>query len=278
MQAFNQRIKPFRIWIHLILIIGSIVMVFPFLWMLSTSLKSSDEILSTKINLIPKKIQWKNYIEAWKAQPFARYFLNTIIVAVSTVTLQLLFSSMAAYAFAYFNFPFKNILFYIFLGTMMIPEQALLVPDYIILTKLRWIDTYAALIVPYTASVFAIFLLRQFFLTLPRDLYDAAIVDGCSKLGYFFKILLPLSKGPLITLGIFTFLGSWNAFIWPLVVTNSENMRVIQVGLAYFMQESGTEWGLLNAASTFTILPLVIGYFIAQRQFKETTALSGLKF
>lgn len=278
MQAFSQRIKPFRFWIHLILIIGSIMMVFPFLWMLSTSLKSSDEILSTEINLIPKKIHWKNYVDAWKAQPFARYFLNTIIVAVSTVTLQLLFSSMAAYAFAYFNFPFKNILFYMFLGTMMIPEQALLVPDYIILTKLRWIDTYAALIVPYTASVFAIFLLRQFFLTLPRDLYDAAIVDGCSKLGYYFKILLPLSKGPLITLGIFTFLGSWNAFIWPLVVTNSENMRVIQVGLAYFMQESGTEWGLLNAASTFTILPLVIGYFIAQRQFKETTALSGLKF
>jgi multiple sugar transport system permease protein len=277
MRIAGRRIEPARLVVHLLLIIGSLAMLLPFVWMISTSLMGPEEILTDSIRLIPERIRWQNYVEAWNAQPFGRYFLNTIFIAVVTVTLELIFSSLAAYAFAFFRFPFKNAIFYIFLGTMMIPQQALLVPDYVILSKLRWIDTYFALIVPFCTSVYAIFLLRQFFMTLPRDLYDAAVVDGCSKLRFYFNVLLPLSKGPMVTLGIFAFLGSWNAFIWPLVVTNSRDLRVLQVGLAYFLQESGTEWGQLMAASTFTVVPLVIGYFIAQRQFRETVALTGLK-
>lgn len=270
---------------HMLLITGSIFMLFPFIWMIATSLKPDDEVLSTELHLLPSgpfpenmgKLNWKNYSDAWKAQPFGYYFLNTIFVSLITTVLQIIFSSMAAYAFAFFRVPFKTPLFYMLLGTMMIPQQALLIPDYIILTKLQWIDTYAALIVPWCASMFSIFFLRQFFMTLPRDLFDAAMVDGCSKLGFYFRILVPLSKPPMISLAILSFLGSWNSFIWPLVVTNSTNLRVIQVGLAYFLEESGTEWALLMAASTFTILPLVIGYFFLQRYFVENQAMTGMK-
>jgi len=159
----------------------------------------------------------------------------------------------------------------------MIPQQALLVPDYVILANLRWLDTYLALIVPFTASVYSVFFFRQFFMTLPRDLYEAAVVDGCSHFGFYFRILLPLSRPPMLTLGIFSFLGSWNSFLWPLIVTNSTELRVLQVGLAYFLSEAGTEWGLLMAASTFSIIPLVIGYLIVQKRFVENQAMTGLK-
>lgn len=263
--------------VHFLLISGAVIMLFPFVWMVSTSLKSPDDILGSSLNLIPTKFMWKNYIDAWNSQPFALYFLNTIFVAVVTVSCQLFFSSLAAYAFSFFHFPFKNFIFIALLGTMMIPQQALLVPDYVILAKLRWLDTYLALIVPFTASVYSVFFFRQFFMTLPRDLYEAAVVDGCSHLGFYFRILLPLSLPPMLTLGIFSFLGSWNSFLWPLIVTNSTELRVLQVGLAYFLSEAGTEWGLLMAASTFSIIPLVIGYLIVQKRFVENQAMTGLK-
>ncbi len=278
MEAVKPSLDLSRALTHLLLVIGAFIMLFPFIWMVSTSLKGPAEILSGSLNIVPKEWRWENYPEAWQAQPFGRYFLNTIIIAVSTTVLQLTISAMAAYAFAFFRFPFKNAIFFTLLGTMMIPQQALLIPDYIILAKFRLIDTYAALIIPWCTSVYAIFFMRQFFLTLPKDLYDAAVVDGCGRFSFFWRILIPLSKPPLVTLGIFTFLGSWNSFIWPLIVTNSKSLRVLQVGLAYFLQESGTEWGLLMAASTFSIVPLIIGYFIAQKKFVETSATTGLKF
>lgn len=331
-----------RIWkglVHLLLVIGSVIMLFPFIWMISTSLKSDSGVLTDSIEIIPREsrtadingferplyavqledhvkemalirtldqgqgvfqdpensehvltlpiadqkplrpvsFKWSNYPEAWKSQPFARYFLNTLFVAVVSVLCQLFFSSLAAYAFAFFRFPFKNTIFLFLLGTMMLPQQALLVPNYVILAKLRWLDTYLALIVPFTASVYSVFFFRQFFMTLPKDLHDAATVDGCSNMGFYFRILLPLSLPPILTLGIFSFLGSWNAFIWPLIVTNSTHLRVLQVGLAYFLSDAGTEWGLLMAASTFSIIPLVIGYFFVQKRFVESQAMTGLK-
>lgn len=265
------------ILIHSILITGSIAMILPFIWMLSTSLKTATEVLKMPPIWIPTSWKFSNYIEAWNAQPFARYFVNTIFIAVATTIGQLLTSALAAFAFVYFKFPYKNTIFMLFLGTMMIPAQALLVPNYILLSKLHWIDTYLALIVPWLGSVFGIFFLRQFFLTMPKELYEAAIIDGCSKLKFFFKILLPLSIPPLVTIGIFTFLGSWNTFLWPLIVTNSVELRTIQVGLSYFSQAEGTKWELLMAASTFCVLPLIIGYFFAQKQFIQGIARTGMK-
>jgi len=220
---------------------------------------------------------WDNFKDAWASQPFYRYFLNTLFVCISITAGSLFFASLAAYAFSFFNFPFKDKLFLVMLGTMMIPQQALLIPDYIILSKIGWINTFAALIVPWLASAYSVFFLRQFFLQLPKDLYDAAIIDGCTKFQFYYKILLPLCKPPMVTLGIFSFLASWNSFVWPLIVTNDTSLRVIQVGLSYFSSEAGTKWGPLMAASTITILPLVIMYMVAQRQFVESQAMSGMK-
>jgi multiple sugar transport system permease protein len=159
----------------------------------------------------------------------------------------------------------------------MVPQQVLLVPDFIVVHQLGWYNTFSALIVPWTAGVFGIFLLRQFFLTLPRDLYEAAMIDGCSRLGFLFKILVPLSIPPILTMSIFTFLTSWNSLIWPLIVTDKPDVYTIQVGLASFTGEAGTRWELLMAASTISILPLVILYFLAQRQFIEGIAQTGIK-
>jgi multiple sugar transport system permease protein len=226
-----------------------------------------------------KTWMWSNFKTAWyKVKPsFTRYFFVTIFVATVTTAGQLLTSILAAFAFVFFNFPMKNLIFTLFLATMMVPQQVLLVPNYLILSTLGWIDTFAALIVPWLAHVFGIFMLRQFFMQVPRDLLDAATIDGCSKFGFLFRILIPLSIPPIITIAIFTFLGSWNGLLWPLIVTNSQEMRTIQVGLSYFSQAEGTEWELLMAASTFCIMPLVLAYFFAQKYFVQGEASSGLK-
>ncbi|GAB4270688.1 MAG: hypothetical protein Kow0029_07670 [Candidatus Rifleibacteriota bacterium] len=314
---------PEHIPVHFLLIVGSIFMLFPFIWMLTTSVKGEDEILnnSKSIVILPdslrpdflnseedreriarnaekqriyaaemakppaernKKIKkpfsfWDNYRYAWNAQPFYRFFLNTLFVTITVTAVSLFFASMAAYAFAFFKFPFKDTIFMMMLGTMMIPQQALLIPNYIFLSKLGWINTYLSLIVPWLASAYSVFFLRQFFLQLPKDLFEAATIDGCSRFQFYYKVVLPLSKPPMVTLGIFSFLANWNSFVWPLIVTNDTNLRVIQVGLSYFSSEAGTKWGPLMAASTMTILPLVIMYFLAQRQFVESQAMTGMK-
>ncbi len=325
---------PEHIAIHILLIIGSIFMLFPFVWMITTSVKGEDEILnsSKSIVILPDSLRpdflnsdedrqriarreerekayyeemarpveqrnsrvkkpfnfFDNYREAWTAQqgsgkdpwylqPFGRYFLNTLFVTITVTAGSLFFASMSAYAFAFFKFPFKDTIFMMMLGTMMIPQQALLIPNYIFLAKLDWINTYMALIVPWLASAYSVFFLRQFFLQLPKDLFEAATIDGCSRFQFYYKVVLPLSKPPMVTLGIFSFLANWNSFVWPLIVTNDTNMRVIQVGLSYFSSEAGTKWGPLMAASTFTILPLVIMYFLAQKQFVESQATTGMK-
>lgn len=315
--------NPVHIPIHILLITGAIFMLFPFVWMIATSFKSQDEILSTSksIVILPdivrpsflngpddvariekkkeearrweeemqkpadqrdrriyKPFHWlDNYKFALEAQPFYRFFLNTIFVTLTVTSVSLFFASMSAYAFAFFKFPFKDALFMMMLGTMMLPQQALLIPNYIVLSKIGWINTYLSLIVPWLASAYSVFFLRQFFLQLPKDLFEAATIDGCSRFQFYYKIVLPLSKPPMVTLGIFSFLANWNSFVWPLIVTNDTNLRVIQVGLSYFSSEAGTRWGPLMAASTMTILPLVIMYFLAQKQFVESQAKSGMK-
>lgn len=311
---------------HILLIIGSVFMLFPFVWMISTSFKSESEVLagSKSIVLLPDCLRpsflnspedqaridelekakrtyeqtlsqpaeaggtpgkaarapfyaLDNYRSMWKQQNFYRYFLNTFFIAITTTAMQLFFASMAAYSFAFFKFPLKDQIFLMMLGTMMIPQQALLIPDYIILSSMGWVNTYLSLIVPWAASAYSVFFLRQFFLQLPKDLYEAAVIDGCTKFQFYYKVVLPLSIPSMVTLGIFSFLASWNSFVWPLIVTNDESLRVIQVGLSYFSSEAGTAWGPLMAASTVTIVPLVLLYFFAQSQFVESQAMTGMK-
>jgi len=264
--------------IYLILSITGIFMLFPFYWMFVTSLKTQPESLMFPPTLFPRLFKFYNYIEVFNTVPFARYILNTVIVTFFVVLGILMTSILAAYAFARIEFPGREIYFTFLIGLMQVPLPLYLVPSYILLSKLGWIDTYLALIVPWTANIFAIFLLRQFFKTVPRELIESAKIDGCGHFTILTKILLPLAKAPLAAIIVLNTIGSWNSFVWPLIVTNSDSLRPIQVGLAYFSRAESTNYPLLMAASFISILPLLIVYIIAQKFVVESFSYSGLKY
>ncbi|MCD6550949.1 ABC transporter permease subunit [Thermotoga sp.] len=220
---------------------------------------------------------FQNYVDAWNAAPFPRYYFNTFFVASATTLLEVFTASLAAYAFSWMVFPGRDFIFGLFLATMMIPGEVLLVPNFITISKLGWIDTYYALIVPWIVSVFAIFLLRQHFLTIPGELFDAAKIDGCSHWRFLWQIVVPLSRPAVITSALLKFVGSWNAFLWVLIVTNSEEYRTLPVGLQAFSSDVGTQYNLLMAAATFSILPVVILFIFTQKYFIQGIARTGLK-
>ena len=270
--------------IHILLALGAIAMVMPFAWMISTSLKSQSEVFSYPPQWIPSTLVWQNYVRAWQTAPFARYFFNSILIALSVTLGTLATSSLAAFAFARIRFPGRDALFALYLSSMMIPHQMTIIPSFLVLRNLGDIspalglDTYFALIAPFVASAFGIFLLRQSFLTLPNELEDAAILDGCGKLGFLWRIVIPLSRPALATLALFTFMGNWNSYLWPLIVTNSNDMRTVQIGLRYFVgQETASQWGSLMAAAVFVTLPIVIVYLFVQKQFVQGIAGTGIK-
>jgi len=283
--------------IHVLLLVAGLSMVMPFLWMLSTSFRSTMEITKDPYRFSPEVLStgygeagttsagetrsvarvFANYVEAWQSAPFGRYFFNTVFVALSCVVGVVITSALAAYAFARMRFKGRDGIFMLFLSMMMVPEPVYLVPSFIIIARLGWLDTYYALIVPWTAKVFSIFLLRQHFKTIPQDLFDAATIDGASRFSILWRIVMPLSKAILVTIVLFTIIGSWNSFLWPLVMTHSPEMRPIQIGLAAFSQEEGTEYGLMMAATCLSVMPLLIMYFFAQKQIIASLASSGLK-
>ena len=271
----NGRIS--KIIIVTFLSIIGLLMVLPFYWMIVTSLKTPLEAVQFPPTWIPHHLRLQNYIDAWQSVPFPRYFLNTVIITIATLIGVLVTSSLAAYSFASMEYKGKNFIFLTFLAMMMIPVPVYIVPGYLVLIKLHWVDTYLALTVPWLANVFSIFLLRQHFKTIPKDLYDAALMDGCSQFGFLIKIVIPLSKAAFVTVALFSIIGSWNAFIWPLVVTSKDALRPIQVGLAYFVQQQSTNYTLLTAASTFTIAPIVILFFFLEKKIIASFARSGLK-
>ncbi|KPJ72425.1 hypothetical protein AMJ52_06350 [candidate division TA06 bacterium DG_78] len=277
MTSSFQRGRHAKILIHIALILGAIWMLLPFFWMVSTSLKTQMEALKFPPNIVPEVFEFMNYVEAFKQVDFSRYFLNTIIMTISTTLLVFVTSSLAAYAFARLKFYGRELLFTLFLAMMMIPIPVYLVPSYVILSRLGWIDTFLALIIPWSTNIFSIFLLRQHFKTIPQELFDAAKIDGLNHLQILKNIVLPLSKAVLVTVGIFQIVTNWNSFLWPLIVTHSDSMRTIQTGLAYFAQAESTNYPLLCAASTFTTMPLIILYFFVQKQIMESYARAGLK-
>jgi multiple sugar transport system permease protein len=263
--------------IYAILGTGAFIMLMPFVWMLVTSLKPLNEVTVFPPKWVFWPLQWQNYVEAWNTAPFGRYFFNSITVSVVTTVLEVIVCAMAAYAFARMEFFGKNLLFMLMLGSIMIPGEVLLVPNFITLVRLSWIDTYWALIVPWIVSVFGIFFMRQAFLQLPQELFDAGKIDGCGHFRFLWRVVMPLSKPVVTTVALFKFIGSWNAFLWVLIVTNSPKMRTIPVGLSYFSTEVGTDYNLLMAASTFSLLPVLILFFLAQKQFIQGIARTGLK-
>jgi multiple sugar transport system permease protein len=265
-----------RLLIHLILLAGVVWSVFPFVWMVLTSLKSYVEAAASQ-SILPSKWLFSNYLTAWnQVGVFPRYFGNTIFIATATVLGVLVTGTLAAYAFARMQFPGRDFLFMLLLSTMMVPFEVTLVPNFILMRYFGWINHYQALIIPWTASAFSVFLLRQFFRSIPPDLYDAAVLDGANHLQFLWSIVVPLSRPALITSALLTFLGSWNALMWPLLVTNTPQMRPIQVGIASFITDAGTQVQLLLAAVTISVVPVILLYLVLQRWFIEGIATVGI--
>ena len=273
----NVRIKV--ILAYFILVIGAFSMILPFLWMLLTSFMTNSQIFSYPPEIIPNPIVIKNYPEVAEKIPLFRYFLNSLIVSIATVSGQVVTCAMAAYAFARLKFKYNNSLFLLFLATMMIPPQVNIVPLFFLMRELHWIDTYWALIIPGIFGGFGIFLLRQWFMSFPAELEDAAKIDGCNPLMTFWHIALPLALPAIVTLGIFSFITSWNSFMWPLIVTNSEIMKTLPVGLASFKGSfrETTEWAQLMAASIISIIPVVIVFMLGQKYFIKGIMMGALK-
>lgn len=263
--------------LHVIIYALALATIAPFIWMLLTSVKDIGDIFVYPPKWLPSKFHFENYARAFQAAPFGRYYLNSLIVACTVTLGQLITCSMAAYAFARLQFKGRDVLFYIFLGTMMIPYQVTMIPSFMVLYWLGWVDSYQAMIVPGLASAFGTFLLRQFFLTIPKELEEAAYIDGCGKFRVLWQIIIPLSKPALATLAIFTFMGTFNDFIWALIVVNSDHLRTVQLGLAIFRDRYITDWDLLMAGSVMATLPVLIVFFFAQKYFIKGITLSGIK-
>jgi multiple sugar transport system permease protein len=262
--------------LHLLLLAGSVVMLVPFAWMLSTSLKEPGDVFIYPPQWIPQPVQWENYEETVTVMPFGRFYLNSAIQAVSVTVLQLLTASLAAFAFARLRFRGRDLLFMLYLATMMIPFPVTMIPNFVIMRYLNWIDTFRALILPPSFSAFSTFLLRQYFMSIPMEMDDAARVDGASSFRIWWQIILPLSGPALATLAIFTFLGQWNSFLWPLIVTNSEKMRTLPVGLATFQSQYSVQWHLLMAGSVIAVLPILVIYIAGQKWFVRGITLTGM--
>lgn len=260
-----------------ILVFGAITMIIPFLWSVITSLKSAENIFSHSAFWIQFPPDFSAYKQIWERVPLLSYAANTLKVALIVTVGQLVTSSMAGFAFARLKFPGRDKLFFFYIATMMIPGMVLLIPNFVVMKTLGAIDTHWALILSAVGSAFGTFLMRQFFLSFPSELEDAAKLDGCNPIGFYWHILLPNSKPILTTLGLMAFQGIWNDFQWPLIVLNSASKRTLQLGLSYLMSEYYTDWGLLMAGSILTLLPIVILFFSVQKYFVQSFKYTGLK-
>ncbi len=263
--------------LHLVLLLGAVSQVMPLLWALSTSLLPANKLLSVMLELFTPPFEWSNYLTVFQKVPYLLYYFNSIIVAVFQTLGVILVSSMAAYAFARLRFPARDKLFLLYLGTLMIPSQVKMVPTFISLKLVHLLNSYAALILPGIFTAFGTFLLRQFFLTLPKDLEEAALVDGESFFGIFWRIALPLSRPAIATLAIYSFLQSWNDFMWPLIVVSRQELMTIPLGIFSFTQNYMTNWNLMMAAVILSIFPVLLVFFFAQKQFIEGITLTGIK-
>lgn len=266
------RIKPLRILHYAVLIALGLLFAFPFYWMFVTSVEPTSRISDIPPNMLPLW-DWRNYADAWNAAPWGRYFLNTVFIASAATVIALITSLFAGFAFATFRFPVKGLLFLAVLMVLVIPDEVILIPQYIILGDLNWLNTYQSEIIPFGASAFGIFLLRQFFLSLPAELWDAAQIDGCTRTRYVLGIAAPLAFPALMTVGLYTFMGMWNQFLYPLVVAGlNPDVQPLQVGLSVFQGTHSVEWSQLAAASVFTTLPILVIFLVLQRQLVEGVA------
>jgi multiple sugar transport system permease protein len=261
--------------LYAILLIGGIGMVFPFVWMVSSSLKLPADIYS--LSLIPPSPTLDNFREVLEETTYVRWFINSLAIALITTASVAFFDSITGYALAKFRFPGQTVIFILILSTLMVPTEMLVIPWYMMSIELHWTDTYQGIMFPGVISAFGVFLMRQFFTGVPNDLIDAARLDGFSEFRIFWKIAVPQVKPAIAALCIFTFLGNWNAYIWPLIVTRSEEMRTLPVGIAFFSTESGSSFHLIMAAAALATIPVLTVFLIFQRQIIKGIVLTGLK-
>jgi multiple sugar transport system permease protein len=266
-----------RTVIYLILVGGAITMVVPFIWMISTALKTNLEVFTFPPSFIPEVPQWNNFVDIFEIVPYGRWFLNSIFITLVQTALYLFVASLAAFVFARLQFPGRDTIFMLYLATLMIPGEVTLIPKFILMKELHLIDTYPAVILPGVFNAYGVFLLRQFFLTLPESLEEAAILDGASYFRIYRSIILPLSGPGLATLAVFAFMGAWNDFLWPLIVINTDIMKPLSVGLASFHGLYETNWPYLMAASTLALIPIVLVFVFAQKYLVEGIAMTGVK-
>jgi multiple sugar transport system permease protein len=267
--------KTWFTWV--LLSIGSVIMLLPFYWMIMTAFKPQSEIMRLPVTWWPAQLTWKHWLDAFKMANFGRYFLNSTFVTLAIVGANLLTSAMAGYVFAKFKFWGRDILFMIVLGGLMVPWYVPLLPLYDLMVRLHWDNSYWGIIIPSLYTPLGIFLLRQFIHSIPNELIDAARMDGANEFDIFFRLILPLCGPAIAALGIFSLTYTWNDFLWPFLVLDNPKLWTLPVGLARLRGRFSTDYGLVMAASTITILPLLIGYFVAQRKFVEGITLTGLK-
>lgn len=263
--------------LRILLIVGAVMMVLPIIWVVSASFQSRADILAQPFSWIPSDVRAENYVRAFEAAPFSRYFLNTVLVAGCATLIHLLITSLAAFGFAYYEFPGKTILFLAILATLMVPFEAIMIPLYLQVRDLGWLNTYQGLIIPTAVTALGVFLMRQFMQTIPRDYFDAARIDGASDLQLYYRIAIPLSTPALAVLGILVFLGQWNSLIWPLIVVTDTDLRPLSLGLSEFETQTGTAYDLLLAASTASVIPIVLLFLVLRRQFVRGLSVGSFR-
>lgn len=266
-----------QISFYFLLTLGALSMIIPFVWMISTSLKTKGATMTLPPQLLPKEISWENYAQVAEIFPIEKFLFNSALVAVSSTLGQLLLCSMAAYAFARLHFKGRDTLFLLYLATLMIPMQVTMTPQFILMKYLGWLDTYQGLIIPGVFNAFGTFLLRQFFLNIPRSLEEAAFIDGASHFRVYWQIILPLAKPALATLAVFSFMQSWNNFLWPLIIISQKDMMTLPLGLSLLQGRWGTDWNLMMAGVVISVIPVLAVYLLAQKYFIRGITLSGLK-
>lgn len=266
-----------RVLLYIVLILIAVIMVVPFLWMLSTSLKTQYDAVKIPPVWIPDPPQWENYVKLFTEQPMFQFTLNTIKIVFFVVLGQLFFSSLAAYSFARISFKGRNVVFFFYIATLMVPGQVTMIPTYLMFAKAGLTDNHLALILPAFFSAFGVFLLRQFFMSLPRELEEAAEIDGCNPFMTYWRIMLPLVVPAMLTLGVFTLMNTWNDYMGPLIYLSSPEKYTMTLGIAYFKGVYTTQWNLVMAGSIVSVVPILIAYLCAQKYFIEGIAFSGVK-
>jgi multiple sugar transport system permease protein len=270
--------KIFHILTHVILGLGVAAILWPFIWMISTAFKPTPEILLIPPQLIPSRIDFSHIIGAFRQVPMARYFLNSIITASVGTIVILITSSLCGFVFAKYNFPGKKILFYLILATLMVPFQFYMIPLFALMQQLNWVNTYQGIIFPAIISSFGIFFLKQNMESIPDDMLDSARIDGCTELGVFRNVVVPLSKPSIAALGIFSFVTAWGDFMWPLIVTMDKELYVLELGLAMFQHQFFVDYGRLMAGATISTVPVIIAFIFMRKNIIEGITLGGVKY